>query len=399
MTTLPFETRGETAMRVNRARLGQAIQFCLALLLIALFVLPSVVSAQEWNWTTSQVDVEGTDSWLTVDRDGNVHVSYHYPTHDNLKYGFLPAGGSHWFNMTLDEQLGTFLTRIAVDPKGNPYICYTPGIIKLATFDGHKWKTQQIDPGSGLVSYYCSVLIGQDGVPQLSWYVEAGFLFRYAALRDGVWVARTIDNQDAPGKMNAMALDAAGLPFVSYIGLVGPKLKYAHFDGREWINSIVDAPDQGIGHTNRDRGMGNSIVIDRSGSPIISYFNTESLKVARLVNGAWKFEVIDRFPLVEQWAWRFFRSTIVLDQNGNPHIGYQSSLGLKHAWWDGTRWNTQLIVAPAGTTFDGAMAIDSQDNLYFSYTDAADRSLKLAVGHHVKTSSAGGPVPNKIPGK
>ena len=119
--------------------------------------------------------------------------------------------------------------------------------------------------------------------------MEAGFLFRYAALRDGVWVARTIDNQDAPGKMNAMALDASGLPFVSYIGLVGPKLKYAHFDGKEWINSIVDAPDRGIGATNRDRGMGNSIVIDRSGSPMISYFNTESLKVARLVNGAWKF--------------------------------------------------------------------------------------------------------------
>ena len=101
---------------------------------------------------------------------------------------------------------------------------------------------------------------------------------------------------------------------------------------------------------------------------------------------------------------RSFRSTqIVLDQNGNPHIGYQSSLGLKHAWWDGTRWNTQLIVAPAGTTFDGAMAIDSQDNLYFSYTDGGDRSLSktLVVGPSCQNKQDGERPggKNKIPGK
>lgn len=348
--------------------------------------LQPAVKAQTWTWTTSQIDAEGTDSWLAVDGDGNIHVSYHYPTGDNLKYAFLPAGGSRWFNMTLDERLGTFLTRIAVAPNGNPSICYTPGIIKLATFDGRRWKTQQIDQGSGLVSYYCSVLIGQDGIPQLSWYVEAGFTFRYAVLRDGVWNAMNIDHNDAPGKMNAMVLDAEGRPFVSYIGLSGPKLKYAHFDGKEWIPSIVDQPDGGAREKNRDRGMGNSIAIDRSGNPLISYFNTESLKVARLINGAWKFEVVDRFPLNEQWSWRAFRSTLLLDRNGNPHIGYQSSLGLKHAWWDGTRWITRLIVAPAGTTFDGAMAMDSKDNLYFCYTDPRDRSLKLAIGRLVSTA-------------
>lgn len=386
-------------MQVSSLKKNRSLHLCIRLFLVSFIVLSPIAKAQEWNWTTSQIDVQGTDSWLTVDQEGNVHVSYHYPTGDNLKYAFLPAGGSHWFNMTLDTQLGTFLTRISVDPRGNPYICYTPGIIKLATFDGHKWRTQQIDQGSGLVSYYCSVLIGQDGIPQLSWYQEAGFLLRYAALRDGVWIARTIDNQDSPGKFNAMVLDACGLPSVSYIGLVGPKLKFARFDGREWIHSMVDAPDQGIGQRNRDRGMGNSLVLDRKGNPIISYFNTESLKVARLVDGVWKFEVVDHFPLVEQWGWRYFRSTIVLDKDGNPHIGYQSSLGLKHAWWDGTRWNTQLIVASAGTTFDGAMTIDSQDNLYFSYTDPLDRTLKLALGRPVKMNPPGGTVATQPPGK
>jgi hypothetical protein len=373
-------------MRVNRVWNAEVFQLCLGVFLAVLFLLPSVASAQEWTWTSQLIDSEGTDSWLVVDHEGNVHVSYRHPTGSALNYGFLPAGGSKWFTMKLDGMLGDFLTRIAVDPQGNPYICYTPGIFKLASFDGRKWHTQQIDPGSGLVSYYCSVLFGADGKPQLSWYVEGGFLFRHATLQDGVWVARNIDTTDLPGKFNAMTMDAQGRPHVSYLGLHGTRLKYARFDGRGWIPTEVDGPN--ISPTGGDRGMGNAIAIDAQGNPMISYFNTESLKLARLVNGRWKFETIDRFPQLAQWGWRYFRSSLVLDHNGNPHIGYQSLLGLKHAWWDGTQWRTQLIIAPAGAAFHGAMAIDAKDNLYFCYTDPVDQALKLAIGHNTQTGPA-----------
>lgn len=73
---------------------------------------------------------------------------------------------------------------------------------------------------------------------------------------------------------------------------------------------------------------------------------------------------------------------MVLDRNGYPHIGYQSPLGLKHAWWDGHAWKTQVILSPAGSTFDGAMAIDDKDNLYFTYTDPIQHTLMLAFGHY-----------------
>jgi hypothetical protein len=370
-------------MRANRMRTAWAFPFWTGagVLLMYLFFLPGVTAAQEWTWTTMQIDSEGTDSWLVADQEGNVHASYRHPTGGKLNYAFLPAGGSRWFTMTLDQMLGDFLTRITVDPQGNPYICYAPGILKVAIFDGHRWKTQQVDPGSGLISYYCSVLVGKDGIPQLSWYVEAGFILRHAVLKDGTWIAQNIDTQDAPGKFNSMTLDNSGHPQVAYIGLYGTKLKYARFDGKAWIRSVLEAPNSGIERSPGDTGMGNSIAIDRQGNPMISYFNTESLKFAHLVNGRWKFEVVDSFPRLDQWGWRYFRSTVMLDQNGYPHIGYQSPLGLKHAWWDGTRWNTQLLMAHAGTTFDGAMAIDTKDNLYFSYTDPVDRTLKLAIGH------------------
>jgi len=349
---------------------------CLAA--VALLLLPGAAAAQTWTWSTQLIDTEGTDSSLVVDRDGNVHVSYRFLTKSQLKYAFLPSGGSQWFTMSLDQMLGDFQSRITVDEKGNPYICYTPKVLKFASFDGRRWTTQAVDPGGGVVNYYCSVRVGADGSPQVSWYVESGVFLRYAILKDGVWTAQNIDVQGTPGKFNSMILDAHGNPHVSYISLLGCKLKYAHYDGKGWIRSTLDASD--LSPLGGDRGMGNSITLDRQGNPMISYFDSQSLKFAHLVNGKWKLETLDHFPQITLWGWRNFRSNIVLDRDGNPHIGYESILGLKHAWWDGSIWKTQLILAPAGTTFDGAMDIDSNNNLYFSYTDPVDRSLKLAIG-------------------
>jgi len=152
---------------------------------------------------------------LAVDADGNLHVSYYYPVEGQLKYGFRPAKSARWFTMGLDKGFGEFSTRITVDPKGNPHICYSPNILKYASFDGRRWTVQQIDPGGGLVSYFCSLRIGPDGAPQVSWYVESGTYIRYAALKNGAWIAQTADAENKPGKWNSMVLDNTAPHFLS----------------------------------------------------------------------------------------------------------------------------------------------------------------------------------------
>ena len=351
--------------------------------LISFMALPLLAAAQDWTWTTSQIDVEGTDSAVAVDHAGDVHVSYRSPTHDGLKYAFLPAGSSRWFTMTLDPMLGSFLTSITLNSDGNPYICYTPGSIKLASFDGTRWKIQEIDPGVGLVSYYCSVRVGSDKNPQLSWYVESRIILRYAALQNGVWIARSVDESDSSGKFNSLTIDRSGKPQLSYIGLNGTRLKYARLVGGDWTRSTLEGPDRAISKSRGDTGMGNSITLDLDGNPLISYFDVSSLKFAHQVDGKWQFEIIDQYPtLMGAWSWRIFRSIIALDREGHPHIGYQSPLGLKHAWWDGSQWNTRVIIAPTGSTFDGGMAIDEKNNIYFTYTDPVQHTLMLATGRY-----------------
>ena len=350
------------------------------LLLAAFLLLPASAPAQTWNWKVEDVDVAGMGSSIAVDQDGNLHVSYYVPDGGRVKYGFRPAGGTKWFNMELEHNLGVLETGITLDSVGNPHICYTPRIMKYAHWDGRKWSKQEVDPGSGLIAYICSIKVASDGKPMITWYLESGTFLRYAILQDGLWVARSLDGDALPGKWSSMVLDANGNPRVSYSHFPLGQLKYAVFDGKNWSTQMVDAFDP-MPNTGGQKGMGNSLVLDAHGNPIISYYDDESLKLARYSDGKWKKEVVEALPPFGKWGWKSFRSSLVLDSKGNPHIGFESLQGLEHAWWDGKQWRTQILSRALGITFcENSMTIDKDDTLYMTYRDPVDGSLRLAVG-------------------
>jgi hypothetical protein len=372
-------------LRGSRTRVG-AILF----LLPALMSVPPIVSAQNWSWSTELIDSAGSDSSLVADSDGNLHVSYYFAKDGQLKYGFRPVNGTRWFTMSLDQGYGDFSTRITVDSKGNPYICYSPGVLKIAFFQNHRWTVQQIDPGEGLVSYTCSIQVTRDGTPQVSWYVESGVFLRYAILKNGVWVAQTADFEYKPGKWNWMVLDSKGFPHISYVTIFKWQLRYASFDGKAWSRTIVDSPE--LHPPDVQRGMGNSLALDLHGNPMISYYDVDSLKFAHYAGGKWIIETIDQFPSSGGMAaWKSYRSSILLDREGNPHIVFVTPSGLEHAWWDGKEWRTRLILALMGNApLDPSMAIDGNDNIYISYTDPADHSLRLAIGRSAPAAQIAG---------
>jgi hypothetical protein len=355
------------------------------LLVLALLLAPRMTHAQNWTWKTEDIDVEGSGTGVTVDQEGNLHASYYVAHGGFVRYGFRPVDQTKWFKMDIDSSLGVLETNIALDASGNPNICYTPLLMKFARFDGRKWLKQEVDPRSGIISYICSLQISPDNKPMMTWYLESGTYLRYAILENGAWTARSLQGGggDLPGKWTSMALDAKGHPHVSYSNFPTGFLKYAAYDGKSWSLSTVDVsegkPDDG-----GQRGMGNSLVLDKEGKPIIAYYDEQSLKVARLVDGRWKKEVVETLPNFGKWSWKIFRSNILFDSKGNLHIGFESLNGLEHAWWDGSQWRTQLLVGSLGSSvFENSMAIDKKDNLYMIYRDPADSSLRMAVGKEV----------------
>lgn len=355
----------------------------ICILLLAALSCVRTAGAQTWKWTIEDVDTNAEQTSIIADQDGNLHLVYYVPEDFGaLRYAFRSAVDSRWFKMNLDQHLGVFSTGIVLDSKGNPGVCYSPRRLNYAHWDGQKWSVQEVDPGSGLIAYHCSIVFTPDDRPQITWYLESVFALRFAALEDGAWQVRTVEAGSESGKWSSLVLDHNNLPHVAYSSFAGiGQLKYSYFDGKDWVRSILDTPtaaDPGA------RGMGASLLLDSKGNPRISYHDLHSLKYVYFDGIKWVKDVVEELPPYIDWSWKNFRTTQLLDHNGNPHISYESHIGLKHAWWDGKRWHTQLIKSPYGVWFyESSMAMDKHDNLYISFRDPSDGSLKVAIGKPV----------------
>ena len=337
--------------------------------------------AQSWTWTNDLIDLPAKFPSLAVDSSSNLHISYADST-GGLKYGFRPAGSTKWFFMMIDKQLGALTTRLTLDSNDNPHICYTPGIIKYAHFDGKKWQTIQIAKDSGEIGYTCSVAVAKDGTPHLTWYQLSGptpnFLhMRYAVLKESSWLVRTLDFDGETGKWNSMVLDSQDNPLLSYSAWVNGELRLAHWNGKQWNFTTVDSRARSHGEYNI--GEGNSLVLDSAGKPHLSFYSEKTLKYAHLEGDQWRVEVVDQFTWLGGWA--HFRSSIVLDKQARPHICYEDAGVLKHAYWDGKQWHIQILARSGADSLRYAtMAIDRDDVIYIAYRDPEDNTLKLATG-------------------
>jgi hypothetical protein len=356
---------------------------------------PANACAQRWSWSVETADPDHyvTFTSIAADTAGNLHVSYRTDeSFGQLKYAYRSAQTGKWFNMVLDKQIGSFYTAIALDSDGNPQICYTPRQLKYAFWDGARWNTLEIAPHTGVVEYSCSLLVSKDGKRQVTWYnthrqdMSWYLHLRYAVFEDSVWQARTVDFDGEAGKWNSLVVDDEGNPHVSYSQFPNGELRYAYWNGKAWTNSVVDSPlvNRDGGEQGAARGMGNCLLRNREGQWTISYYDLGSLKFAILnQNNMWSVERIDHLVSASAnlGGWASYRTRQLLDSRGNPHIGYEDGGALKHAYWDGKEWQIQVVLGVSGDGFRySSMSMDGHDNIYFSYRDPSDGSLKVAIG-------------------
>jgi hypothetical protein len=335
---------------------------------------------------------------VAADNDGNIHLSYQ--SKGVVKYAFRPAHQSRWFTMDLagTEGYSNAPTHLALDPKGNPHVCYTPGVLKYASFDGKRWNIQQIDPGSGLIEYNCWVAIAPDGTPHVTWYQygnpTGGYYLhvKHAVLQNGTWMARTVDFEGQTGKWNSIAVDAQGVPHMSYDSFLKGALKSAVFDGQEWKVTLVE--DREMGGDAYNRGMGNCIIVNRDGFAQISYEYDDTLRYAWQTGSSWKTETIDH--ITTTGSWMGFRTRQALDPEGNPHVVYEDGGSVKQAVWDKSHWQIQVISSPGieKQRFSD-IAIDHDGTIFIAYKDAVDGSVKIAVGRPQTQSASDAKKPER----
>jgi hypothetical protein len=354
-------------------------------ILAAIWLLAAgTARAQNWTWTTEDVDKKSADATaIAVDAEGNVHLSYG-SAGTEWKYAFRPAGTTRWDKTALAGGAVNYVS-LVLDSAGNPHICSTFHRLRYAAFDGTKWSVEEVAPDAAEIGYSCTVGVGPDGKPHLAWYKEkdADHEFyvhlKYASLENGVWVARTVDFDKQTGKYHSMVVDAQGVPHLTYDAFVDGTLKYATRDKDTWNVRVVAS--RKLNDPEYNLGMGDNLFLDAAGRAHISYYTNESMHyAAEKPDGTFGLQTVD--SIRSNGGWTSYRSAVVLDKAGNPHIIYQDGGTVKHAFFDGKQWHIQLVVhsGPDNSRYVSAAIDKNSDVLYVAYRDPDDESLKVAVG-------------------
>ena len=133
---------------------------------IMLLMLSVEASAQAWSWTSEKVG-RGSTSSIALDPGQNLHLAY-LTREAKVYYAFRPAGSVKWLSIKVVDSTHSnvhIYPRVAADKSGRPHLCVGTSVLLYIALQNQQWVTQEIDPGSGTISYHCSIAVGPDGTP------------------------------------------------------------------------------------------------------------------------------------------------------------------------------------------------------------------------------------------
>ncbi|UCE39268.1 MAG: hypothetical protein JSW00_08635 [Thermoplasmata archaeon] len=195
------------------------------------------------------------------------------------------------------------------------------------------------------------------------WFMIIGGFFGFVNLKSEnvkaeTWNIEIPDPADDVGMYNSIAMDSSGFPHISYFDNASEDLKYVKWTGSNWKVETVESAG--------DIGYFSSLAVDSNDIPHISYYDQTNgdLKYAKWSGSKWNIETVDSEKDVGQF------SSLALDSSDHPHISYydNTSLDLKYTEWTGSKWDIETVDSQGDVGFYISIAVDENDNPHIGYT-------------------------------
>lgn len=159
-----------------------------------------------------------------------------------------------------------------------------------------EWRTETVHVVGGF-AVESSLAIDSSGRPMVAYFDDGAGQVLFAGRDGDTWIGLangsgpdTVDDTGtmAVGSGLSMALTSGDLPHLSYHDANTDDLKYARWDGDDWVGRSGSTPDWPDPDPASDEGHATSIGLDSNGDPLIAYVDvlTGSLSRDRLLRSA-----------------------------------------------------------------------------------------------------------------
>ncbi len=223
------------------------------------------------------------------------------------------------------------------------------------------WTEQIVDTTS---SVHMSLDIDSSGRVHLSYRDQTNEDLRYAYFNGTNWIIQTVDSPGDVGHYTSLEVSASGYGRISYSD-DGYQLKYASFNGTGWEIQIVTTENFPYTPT--------SLALDATGYGRVSFIDITSNQSYAEFNGTgWVVQDVapgnDGSP----------NGSITLDSSGYARMSYMDvNSFLKYAVFNGTGWDIQTVDTNSGL-FRDSIALNAQGYAQISYLDYYTETLKYA---------------------
>jgi len=340
------------------------------------------------DWQSENVATNGMSGWyssIAIDGDNRIHISYYEASGGSLYYVFGHAGS--WQTprvLTSDFNVGLF-TSIAISPAlGYPGIAYfdaTRGSYLMK----HKTSTNQWADATLIATYShdvglsTSLAVNAEGVPFISYLDTSAGTLKHARTYGNHWGRSTVDSWS--GLFSSIDLAAPYRPHIAYYSttnddpdITDNDLRYARWNGQKWFYSTIDET--------YDVGKYVSLAISPAGVSHISYYDQTNYDLLYAFSNigatAWVTRSLDMLNDVGMYT------SMALDSTGRPHISYydETNGALKHAFVAPITdaWAIEFVDNPTVNDVGGytSIGVDRNNNPHISYYDFTDLNLKYA---------------------